>query len=382
MPRDLSLSTRLIHSGETPRVQGAVSAPIFQTAMYESAGEDDYLAIPYIRLNNTPNHRVLHQKLASLEGTESALVTASGMAAISTTLLALLQHGEHLMASDCLYGGTHSLVTEDLPDYGIETALVDAGDPSSWADALTPQTRVFYIEAMTNPLLRIPAIEDVVRFAKEHGIITVMDATFGTPVNIQPHALGIDVVIHSATKYLNGHSDIVAGAIAGSAQLIGRIAHRLAHFGGSLDPHACFLLNRGLKTLAVRMAHHNTAASKIARFLEQHPGVERVSYPGLESHPDHARAQKWFAGGGGMIAFELAGGPAAADRLFERVQLPLIAPSLGGVESLLTRPSQTSHRGLSPEARASAGISDGLVRMSVGLEGPDDLIADLESALG
>jgi cystathionine beta-lyase/cystathionine gamma-synthase len=376
------IETQLIHAGELrPRVMGAIAMPIFQSAMGESAGESGYHDLPYIRLNNTPNHLVLAAKLAALEHAESALVTASGMAAISTTLLTLLGAGDHLLAQRALYGGTHDLLTRDFGSFGLSCDFIDADAPESWREALRPQTKAVYVEAMTNPLLEVADLRAIVGFAHQHGLIAIIDSTFATPVNFRALDLGFDLVIHSATKYLNGHSDIVGGAVAGRADTIERIRHKLNHLGGSMDPHAAFLLHRGLKTLALRVRWQNQSALALAQFLESHPAVARVNYPGLESHPRHARARELFAGFGGMLSFELEGSAQVADRFLAKVTLPAIAPSLGGVESLLTRPASTSHAGLSPEARARIGIRDTLIRMSVGIEATEELREDLEQAL-
>jgi cystathionine beta-lyase/cystathionine gamma-synthase len=242
-----SLDTKLIHSGEPePRIEGAVAMPIFQTAMFEYAGESDYHALRYIRLNHPPNHEVLHKKLAALENAEAALVTASGMAAISTTLLALLGPGDHLLVQDCLYGGTHDLVTKDFPGFGIEYDFVDGGDPGTWESKLRPTTKAMYFETMSNPLLQVPDLEAAVEFARAHRLVTLLDNTFASPFNFRPLDWGFDLSLHSCTKYLNGHSDIVAGAVIGRRELVDRVRRKLNHLGGSLDPHACFLLHRGM----------------------------------------------------------------------------------------------------------------------------------------
>jgi len=378
----MRLETALIHAGERhPRIEGAVAMPIFQSSTFEFDGGGDYHDVRYIRLNNTPNHAVLHAKLAALESTEAALVTASGMAAISSTLLSLLSHGDHLLAHRTLYGGTHDLVTKDLPRMGIEHTFVDADDPASWAKAVRPTTRAFYVETMTNPLLEVVDLTAVAAFCRERGLTSIIDSTCASPVNFRPVTHGFDLVVHSATKYLNGHSDIVAGVVAGKAALVQAAKHKLDHLGGSLDPHACFLLHRGLKTLALRVRHQGQTTIALARFLEGHAAVSRVHYPGLESHPRHARARALFGGYGGLLSFELRGGLAAAERFIARLKIPANAPSLGGVESLVTRPATTSHAGMSAQERAALGIGEGLVRMSLGLEASEDLIEDLDQAL-
>lgn len=261
------LETKLVHAGEPkPLICGAVSMPIFQSSTFEYAGAAGYDDLRYIRLNNTPNHIALHQKLAALENAEAALVTASGMAAISTTLLTLLSSGDHLLAQNCLYGGTHDFLTRDFGAVGISFDFIDGDDPDSWKQKLRTNTKAIYVETMTNPLLQVADLKAVVEFAAAHGIVSVIDNTFASPLNFRPPEWGFDLSLHSCTKYLNGHSDIVAGAIIGRTALIEKITHKLNHLGGSLDPHACFLLHRGIKTLAVRVRHQNKSALKVARF--------------------------------------------------------------------------------------------------------------------
>jgi len=376
------LETKLIHAGEPdPLINGAVSIPVFQSSTFEYTGANSYHDLKYIRLNNTPNHIALHQKLAALENAEEALVTASGMAAISTTLLSILSSRDHLLAQECLYGGTHDFITKDLETFGISYDFIDGDDPDSWKNKLKPNTKAIYVESMTNPLLQVADLKAVVEFANTHGVISLIDNTFSSPVNFRPPEWGFDLSLHSCTKYLNGHSDIVAGAVIGRADLIQKITHKLNHLGGSLDPHACFLLHRGLKTLAVRVRYQNESTLKIAKFLEENPAVNKVNYPGLESHPRHQRARELFDGFSGMLSFELKGGIQAAKRFIQNTTLPISAPSLGGVESLITRPAITSHSGMSPEDRQSLGISDILIRVSVGIEATEDIIEDFDQAL-
>jgi cystathionine beta-lyase/cystathionine gamma-synthase len=376
------LETKLIHTGEPdPLINGAVTMPIFQSVMYEYTGETSYHDLKYIRLNNTPNHVALHKKLAALENAEAALVTASGMAAISTTLLTVLSSSDHLLAQECLYGGTHDLITKDLATFGISFDFIDGDDPDSWSTRLRPNTKAIYVETMTNPLLQVANLKAVIEFAKAHGLISLIDNTFASPVNFRPPECGFDLSLHSCTKYLNGHSDIVAGAVIGRADLIEKITHRLNHLGGSLDPHACFLLHRGLKTLAVRVRYQNESALQIAQFLERHPAIENINYPGLESHPRNQRARNLFDGFSGVLSFELKGGVEAAEHFIQNTTLPVIAPSLGGVETLITRPATTSHSGMSPKDRQKLGISDSLVRVSVGIEATEDIIEDFDRAL-
>ena len=268
-----------------------------------------------------------------------------------------------------------------FPALGMEIDFIDGDDPASWREMLRPNTRAIYVESISNPLVQVSDLRAASDFAAEHGLVSMIDNTFASPVNFRPSEIGFDLSLHSATKYLNGHTDIVAGAVIGRSELIGQVTHKLNHLGGVLDPHACFLLHRGLKTLAVRVRHQNESALRIARFLEQHPSIVRVNFPGLESHATHLRACELFDGFGGVLSFELEGDVDAADKFIAHTTIPISAPSLGGVETLITRPVTTSHSGMSPELRTRAGISDTLIRLSVGLESSDDLIEDLEAAL-
>jgi len=381
-PDDITLATKLIHSGEIrPGVMGAVSLPIFQSAMFEYAGAEHYHDIKYIRLNNTPNHTVLHAKLAALENAEAALVAASGMAAITTGVLSVLSAGDRIIAQESLYGGTHDFFTKHLASFGIACDFLDPKDLAAWPRRILPNTKAVYVETISNPLMHVPDLEGVVRFAKMHGLVSMIDNTFATPVNFRPAEHGFDLSFHSATKYLNGHSDIVGGAVIGRADLIAAALLKLDTLGGSMDPHACFLFRRGLMTLDLRVKRQNESALRIARYLAVHPAVARVCYPGLESHPGHARAARLFDGFGGMVSFEMKGGVEAAERFMKAVRLPIIAPSLGSVETLMTRPATTSHLSMAPEDRKRIGIADGLIRLSVGIEAAADLLVDFEQAL-
>ena len=377
-----NMATDVIHAGEvSDRFSGAVALPIFQSATFEYGGQDSYHDLKYIRLNNTPNHQVLHNKLAQLEGGEAAVVTASGMAAITTLLLTVLKQGDHLLAQDCLYGGTVTFLTQDVGDFGIGVDFFNGNDPASWESLLKPETRAIYVEPMSNPLLEVADLEAILAFVKKHNLVAIVDNTFASPVNFRPLQMGFDAVVHSCTKYLNGHSDIVAGCVVGRQDLIDRVTHRLNHLGASLDPHACFLLHRGIKTLVLRVKQQNENAQHLASFLQAHSKVDKVFYPGLETHPHFARASKLFHGCGGVLSFEVVGGVEDADRVLSRLKLPVVAPSLGGVETLITRPVQTSHSGLTPEQRKMAGISEKLIRVAVGIEDAEDLCADFKQAL-
>lgn len=376
------IETAAVHAGEPePRIHGAVAMPIFQSATFEYGGEAGYHDLRYIRLNNTPNHVAVAAKLAALEGTEAALITASCMAAISTTLLTLLRPGDRLLAQRGLYGGTHGLVTHELPDLGIAVDFCDVSDPASLAAACKPETRAIYVETITNPLVEVADLRGVAAFAKQRGLTSIIDNTFASPFNFRPVEHGFDVVLHSATKYLNGHSDLVAGAVAGSRATIEAVTHRLNHLGACLNPETCALLHRGMKTLALRVAAQNANALALARALEAHPNVARVHYPGLESHPGHARAAELFRGFGGMLSFEPKGGLEATLAMLPRLRVPLLAPSLGGVETLVVLPSKSSHAGLDPDERRALGIADELVRVSVGIEAAEELIEDFSRAL-
>jgi cystathionine beta-lyase/cystathionine gamma-synthase len=358
-----------------------VVLPIHQSATFEYSDQADYHDLKYIRLNNTPNHDALHSKLAALENGEAALVTSSGMSAISTALLTFLGSGDHLLAQKTLYGGTHSFVTHDIGKWGVSHSLIDLNSPDEWKAALRRETKVIYVETISNPLMEVFNLHKVVEFATEHNLVSMIDNTFASPFNFRPPEIGIDLSLHSCTKYLNGHSDIVAGAIIGKAGHVEKISRLLDHLGGSLDPHACFLLHRGIKTLAVRMKQHNINGQAVAKFLENHPAVAKVNYPGLESNPHRSLASSLLDGSSGMLSFEPAGGLEAAERFIARAKLPISAPSLGGVETLMTRPCTTSHSGMSADERAAAGISDSLIRISVGIEAAEDLIADFDQAL-
>ena len=376
------IQTRLVHSGDpTPRIEGAGVAPIFRSTLWESRPDDGYHEVRYPRLSNLPNHVQMGEKLADLEGGEAGLVTASGMAAISATLLSIVGAGDHLLVQDGVYGGTHSLITEDLVRLGVAYDFVDGDDPAEWKAKLRTNTRAFYAETISNPLLGISDLEGIAAFARGHGLLSLIDNTFASPVNFRPLEHGFDCVLHSASKYLNGHSDVIAGCVVGSAENVAAIKHKLDHLGGALDPQAVYLLNRGLKTLALRMAQQNASALEIAAFLESHSSVRSVRYPGLAAHPQHARAARLFGGFGGMLSFDLLGGAAASERAIARLEIAMSSASLGGVETVATRPAATTHAGLPSAERERLGISDGLVRFSVGIEATEDLIADLKRAL-
>ena len=383
MPDGESIDTVAVHGGERwPGPEGSVVFPIYQSTVFSVEPGTGYHDISYIRLSSNPSQRYLHDKLAALEGAQAAVATASGMAAVTTALLSVMQAGDHLLASDCLYGGTHDFLTHHAEDLGWRCSFVDVHRPETWAAARTPQTKVFLAETITNPLIRVGLLDEVASFARREGILTVIDNTFASPVNFRPLAAGFDLCFHSATKYLGGHSDLAAGAVMGSADLIDRVRRTLNHYGGSLDPHAGFLLARGIKTLALRVRAQNENAMALAVFLAGHPEVAAVGYPGLASHPDHAHAAKLLSGFGGMLSLRLRGGAAAAETLLGAVRLAYPAVSLGGVETLITQPAITTHAGMQAEDRERLGITEDLIRVSCGIEGQHDLIADFSQALG
>ncbi|GIX50681.1 MAG: methionine gamma-lyase [Limisphaera sp.] len=370
-------STRCVHAGTyLDPVTGGACTPIFRSTAHRFPHPTGRNIYP--RYFNTPNQQVVARKVAALEGAEEGLVFASGMAAITTLLAAYLRSGDHAVFQADLYGGTWELVSQQLPRWGISFSL--ARTEAEIRNACRPETRLIYVESPSNPLLRCLDLAAVAAFARSRGIPTAIDNTFATPFNQNPIALGLDLVVHSATKYLNGHSDVNAGVVVGRRTAIEQLRQVATLHGGMLDAEVCARLERGLKTLALRMERHNENALRLARFLQTHPAVAQVHYPGLPEHPDHAVARRQMRGFGGMLSFELRR-PEAVDRLLDRLRLILPALSLGGVESLICVPARTSHRRLSPEERHQLGITDTLVRLSVGIEDAEDLMADLDQAL-
>jgi cystathionine beta-lyase/cystathionine gamma-synthase len=370
-------ATVCVHTG-THRDEhtGGICSPIFTSTSYAypNAADENF----YPRYFNVPNQRVIAAKVAALEQAEDGLVFSSGMAAISTVLLAYLKPGDHVVFQADLYGGTFHFATTELKAFGI--AIAFARTPAEFAAALRPNTRVVYVESPSNPLLNCIDLAAVAQLARDRGVLSVIDNTFATPINQNPIALGIDTVVHSATKYLNGHSDVNAGVVVSSREIIRHLIGYATHHGGTLDTHACYQMERGLKTLALRVAQQNQSAGRLAGFLAEHPVVARVNYPGLPTHPDHAVATRQMRGFGGMVSFELRD-PSQVDDLLRRFRIVTPALSLGGVETLACVPNRTSHRSLTPQQRREAGISDGLIRVSVGIEDIEDLLADFTQAL-
>ena len=374
--QSLGPSTLCIHAGTYYDEQtGSASSPIYTSTVF--AFPNPANANIYPRYFNTPNQRVIEEKMAALEGGEAAIVFSSGMAAITTLLLAHLKPGDHAVFQADLYGGTFQFVQE-LTRFGV--AISFARTVEEFAASLRPETKVIYVESPSNPLLRIVDLTAIGRLGRDLGLLAVADNTFATPINQNPLALGLGAVIHSATKYLNGHSDVNAGVVVSSATIIERTREYAINHGGMLDAHACSLLERGMKTLALRMKQHNENAFRLAEFLIQHPAIDVMHFPGLACHAGHAIAARQMRGFGGMLSFELRDAE-MVDEVLARFRLVMPALSLGGVESLICLPSRTSHRKLSREERLRTGISDGLIRVSVGVEDIADLVDDFTHAL-
>lgn len=381
--------TTAIHGGEPPRhgVGAPVGTPICRTSTFTFSStaemkrwaEGKSKAYIYTRYGN-PTLTVAEGKIAALEGAEAAVVTASGMAAISTALLSVLKCGDELISTAQVYGGTYRLMRDVFPDMGIRVHHIGT-DLAGLEQLASPRTKCLYIETPTNPTLRLVDLDRAVAFAKKHNVTSIIDNTFATPVLQNPLSLGFDIVVHSATKALAGHSDVIAGAVVGNKTWMDGVRHMVIYLGGSMDPDAAYLLIRGIRTLGVRVARQCENALAVAKFLEKHPKVARVHYPGLPSHPDHKLAKRQMRAFGSMLAFDMKGGLPAARRFCDRVRLFLLAASLGGVESLVILPIFSSHYNMSSEELQRAGVSPGTVRVSIGLEDSQDLIADLKQAL-
>ena len=373
-------STKAVHAGAPAARPGdPVSMPIVQSSTFinDAVPDGDVL---YTRYGNNPTQEALAARLAALEGAEAALAVSSGMAAISVALLTFLNAGDHVVAAQSLYGGTLRLLNVDLPRLNIDTTFVAHG--GRWAKAMQRKTtRVVLLETLSNPTLRLTDIRPIANAAQERGIAVIVDNTFATPILLRPLEHGADVVVHSATKYLGGHSDVTAGVIAGSRPVIDEVVQKARSLGSAIDPHLAWLLERGVKTLAVRVERQCRNALGLARALEGHPAVRSVIHPGLESHPDHALAMELIGGSSGMLSIVVEGGDDRAVEVMERLRLIRVAPSLGGVESLASMPRYTSHRHLGDEERAALGIEAGFIRISCGIEDEPDLLADLGNAL-
>jgi cystathionine gamma-synthase len=386
-------NTDAVHAGDEKRkVFDAVPAPIVQTSTYTFADTAEIAAFTegthpnpergeYGRYGN-PTVRAVEMRLAALEGTEDAVLFASGMAALTTSVLALTRGGQHVVLFRDCYRMTLEFVTDVLARFGVSHTLLDAGDVASLPGAIRPETRLVLSESPTNPYLSCIDLEALATACKERRTVkSLVDATFATPFNCRAASFGIDLVLHSATKYLAGHNDVLAGVVCGPSGLVSLVRDLRGVLGSVCDPHAAFLVARGIKTLGLRVAKQNATALAIAQRLEKHPAIERVFYPGLASHPSHAIARAQMRGFGGVISFIVRGGLAGASRVVDALSIPRIGPSFGGVETLVEQPAVMSYYEMTTEQRTAIGIADGLVRLAVGIEEADDLIADLESAL-
>ena len=375
-------STAAIHGdGPSHHPGDGVAAPIHQTSTFvrePGPGDEDVL---YTRYGNNPNQLRLAQRLAKLEGAEAAIFLASGMGATALAHLSVLRPGDHLLSSEWIYGGTRKLFTQEFHQLGIEVSFVNPDRRRDWRGKIRKNTRAIFVESPTNPIMRVLDLDWLSVLTRAEGIPLLIDSTFASPINFRPLEHGADIVIHSVTKYINGHTDVIAGAVAGSAALVDEVKNRMRVWGQSIDPHCAWLIERGMKTLAVRVERHNRTGMEIATWLEKHPRVKKVHYPGLASHPDHALAVKTLNGFGGMVGLELAGGGKGAERFLRALKLIAHAPSLGGTESLVSEPRYTSHAAMTSEQRAAAGIPDGFLRLSLGLEDAEDIIADLARGL-
>jgi len=391
----LTRDTQAVHAGEPRRKPfGALTMPIVQTSTYtfeDTAALVEHMERKEQRLEplrgeygryGNPTQEVVERKLAALEGAERALVLASGMAAMTSSLLTLLSAGDHYILTEDCYRKTRQFSLEFMQKFGVSCSVVPMGDAEALAAAIRPNTKVIVTETPTNPYLRIADLPALTALAREHGIITICDATFGTPYNLRPQSHGIDLVIHSATKYLGGHNDLLAGVVAGSTEHIQAIREVNNMMGAVSGPQTLYLLLRGLKTLALRMERHNENGLRVARFLEKQPLVRRVWYPGLESHPDHDVASRLMSGYGGVISFELDSDLEGTGVFIDALRLPYMGPSLGGVESIVEQPALMSHFTLDEQERSQIGISSELVRYALGIENASDLTADLAQALG
>jgi methionine-gamma-lyase len=386
--KSTGMQTKAVYAAKDVNRTAAISPPIYQTTTFSAESAEAFAEIAvaskpsefYTRYGN-PNHEMVEVTLAQLEGGESALVTGSGMGAIFAVMLGSLRQGDHLVAQRNHYAGATTLFKDYLPRWGIEATFVDQTDPAAFAAAIRPETRMIYVESPVNPLMQITDLRAIVDLGRCHNLTTVCDNTFATPINQRPLELGIDAVIHSATKYIGGHHDATAGALIGSREMVERVWRFSLVAGATLSPFDSWLLLRGLRTLGLRVERHNRNGLALATFLESHKKVARVFYPGLPSHPQHELARSQMDGFTGMLSVELLGGYAAADRLISSLRLATRAASLGGFETLVVHPASMWSLQLARETRESTGINDGLVRISVGIEDEADLIADFEQAL-
>jgi len=381
--RGQQLGTLTVHGGsraDQRDVDAPVVTPLYQSVNYiQEIGTEEGLRYP--RYGNAPNAESVQRRIAAIEKAEASILMASGMGATACGLLALLRPGDHIIASSWIYGGTRALLEQEFTTYGIDVSLVNPLETRVWRKAIRKQTRVIFVETPVNPTCRVLDLKAISQVTHQAGIALVVDATFASPVNFRPLEHGADVSIHSATKFLNGHHDVLGGVVSGTAPYIDEVRRKMMLWGQAPDPFAAWLLERGLKTLELRVLRQNENAMRIAEWCEARKEVRKVVYPGLASHPDHEIARATMAGFGGMLSLELAGGGKSTERFLRRLKLFRHAPSLGGVESLVSEPRFTSHATMSAHERAAIGVPDGFIRLSVGIEGADDLIADLEQAL-
>jgi|TARA_B110000263_G_scaffold250099_1_gene270477 cystathionine beta-lyase/cystathionine gamma-synthase len=383
---DKKFATKAVHSGTNP-IGGGVNTPVFLSSTYHLT-EERYAGwaagaqhtMLYARLSSI-NSEAVAAKLVAMEGAEDGETFASGMAAISTTLLGLLSSGDHVIASADVYGGTYGLMTEDLPRFGIEVTMADMRDPSSYEAAIQENTKMIYVETISNPVLKVCDLDAMSEIAKRHGLISVVDNTFASPWGCNPVKHGFDLVIHSGTKYLGGHSDLIAGFVAGKKDLVAKLFPKKVHFGGAADPHMCYLLERGMRTLHARMPIHTSNAAELAKRLSNHPMIDSVNHISLPDYDDFELAQRIIPKGSGMLAFVVKGGDTAALKFIKSLKMTLEATSLGGVESLVECPFNSSHMFVPEEVRMEAGVIPGFVRMSVGIEDVEDIWKDIEQGL-
>ena len=382
-PKAIGRSTIAVHGGSEHKAANApVASPLVQSVNFvQEFGAEGAESLMYTRYGNTPNEEIVQKRIAMLEGAEASLVLSSGMGATACALLALLRPGDHLLSSSWIYGGTRKLFTEEFVSMGIEVSFANPDERRVWRNTARQNTRVIFVESPVNPTARVLDIPQLAILAEQRGLAVVVDSTLATPINSRPLAHGADVVIHSATKYLNGHGDILCGVVAGTSSYIEEVRQKMIVWGQAPDPFACWLLERGLKTLDVRVQRSNENAMRVAEWCANRPEISKVHYPGLSDHPDHALAKKLLDGFGGLMSIELAGGAQAADKFIRKLRMITHASSLGGVDTLVIEPRFSSHAHMTSRERAAIGIPDGFLRLSIGIENADDIIADIAQAL-
>jgi methionine-gamma-lyase len=386
--KNLGFNSKLIHAGAFEDELGSATVPIYQTSTFKFknaqhgaecfAGESDgYI---YTRIGN-PTIKAFEDNIAALENGFGGIATSSGMGAVTSVYMALLGQGVHMVSTASVYGPSRGVIEQDFSRFGVEASFVNTSNPQEVRDAIRPNTKVLYLETPSNPTMELTDIEEMVKIAKEHDLIVVVDNTFSSPYLQKPLDMGVDVVLHSITKFINGHADIVGGVIVTKTEeLYKKIRHAMVYMGCNMDPHQAFMVIRGVKTLSIRIDRAQKSAMEVAKYLEQHPKVAWIKFPGLESHPQHELAKKQMKGFGSMISFGVKGGLEAGKKLMDNVKLCMLAVSLGGVETLIQHPASMTHAAVTPEGKIKAGITDDLVRFSIGIEDVEDIIADLEQA--